>query len=109
MMGNAGVAEKFTRDYSILQNPSHHDAFIRALHAGKEFLICKEELENNKAKGECQYDIFSSPSAYDMVRPIFLVRDPIRVYDSWKKVEWTEMQSLIDCYVNIFRILNQAP
>jgi len=44
-----------------------------------------------------------------MVRPGFLVRDPIRVFDSWKKVRWMDVQSLIDCYINIFRMLDQAP
>ncbi|KAK9774471.1 hypothetical protein SCAR479_08819 [Seiridium cardinale] len=44
-----------------------------------------------------------------MVRPVFLIRDPVRVFDSWKKVGWTDMQSLVDCFTNMFRMLHQAP
>ena len=44
-----------------------------------------------------------------MVRPVFLIRDPIRVFDSWKNVGWTDERSLIDCYTNMFRMLRQAP
>ncbi|KAF8850872.1 Haloacid dehalogenase-like hydrolase [Acephala macrosclerotiorum] len=44
-----------------------------------------------------------------MARPLFLIRDPIRVLDSWKNVGWTDEQSLIDCYTNMFRMLHQAP
>lgn len=79
------------------------------MHSRKQFLICKEELGNNKQKSECEYNIFPSLSAYCMVRPVFLVRDPVRVFDSWKKVGWIDAQSLIDCYINIFRMLDQAP
>jgi hypothetical protein len=43
-----------------------------------------------------------------MVRPVFLIRDPIRVFDSWKNVGWTDEQSLIDCSTNMFRMLHQA-
>lgn len=49
-----------------------------------------------------------TPSAYAMTRPVFLVRDPIRVFDSWKYVGWTDVQSLIDCYTNMFRVLHQT-
>lgn len=44
-----------------------------------------------------------------MVRSIFLIRDPIRVFDSWKDFGWTDAQSLIDCYTNMFRMLHRAP
>ena len=109
LMGNAGLREGFSPDYSILENPSHHSVFIRAAKSGKRFLICKEELGNNSQKGECIYNVCPTPSAYAMVRPVFRIRDPIRVFDSWKNVGWTDAQSLIDCYTDIFRILHQAP
>jgi hypothetical protein len=43
-----------------------------------------------------------------MVQTVFLVRDPVRVYDSWKNVGWTDMQSLVDCSNNLHRMLSQA-
>lgn len=109
LMGKAGSSEVFSPDYSILENPFHHSVFISAMNLGKRFLICKEELGNNSQKGECLYDVFPNHSAYTMVRPIFLIRDPIRVFDSWKNVGWTDAQSLIDCYTNMFRMLDRAP
>lgn len=109
LMGKAGSREGFSPDYSILENPSHHNTFISAFKSGKQFLICKEELGNDSRKGECLYNVCPSPSAYTMVRPIFLFRDPIRVFDSWKSVGWTDAQSLIDCYTNMFHMLSRAP
>lgn len=109
LMGNAGSSEVFKPDYSILENPFHHNVFRNAMNSGKRFLINKEELGNNSQKGECSYDVCPSQSAYDMVRPVFLIRDPIRVFDSWKNVGWTDAQSLIDCYTNLFRMLDRAP
>lgn len=108
LMGKAGSSEAFTPDYSILDDPSHHRVFIDATNLGKDFLICKEELGNNSQKGECLYDVCPNPSTYDMVRPIVMIRDPIRVFDSWKHVGWTDPQSLEDCYTNMFRMLQQA-
>lgn len=109
LMGKAGLEKSFSPDYSILENPYDHETFRRALQSGKKFLICKEELGNDSRKGECLYNICPSPSTYAMARPIFLFRDPIRVFDSWKKVGWTDAQSLIDCYTNMFQMLSLAP
>lgn len=109
LMGNAGSGESFSPNYSILNNPYHHSVFISAVKSGKRLLVCKEELGNNSQKGECLYDVCPSPSTYALVWPFFLIRDPIRVFDSWKNVGWTDAQSLIDCYTNIFRMLHQAP
>lgn len=109
LMGNEDSTKVFIPDYSILENPSHHSVFISAVTSGKRFLISKEELGNNSQKGECLYDVCPNPSAYAMVRPVFLIRDPIRVFDSWKNVGWTDAQSLIDCYTNMIRMLYQSP
>ena len=109
LMGKSGERDVFSPDYSILENPSLHDVFISAMKSGKRFLISKEELGNDSNKGECLYDVCPSLSAYAMVRPVFLIRDPIRVFDSWKNVGWTDERSLIDCYTNMFRMIGQAP
>ncbi|KAI1273457.1 Haloacid dehalogenase-like hydrolase [Xylaria sp. FL0933] len=98
----------FCPDYSILQDPANHEMVQRAKGDGKRILICKEELGNNTKKGECSYQVLPSPSEYAAVRPIFLIRDPIRVFDSWRKMGWTDVQSLIDCFNNLFGMLKQA-
>ena len=95
--------------YVFLENPSGHSVFISAMNLGKRFLICKAELGNNSQKGECLYDVCPDRSAYTMARPIFLDRDPIRVFDSWKNAGWTDAQSLIDCYTKLFRMLHRVP
>lgn len=101
--GNAGSsADNFTPDYSILEDLTTHYVFFQAMNSGKRFIICEEEL-----KGECK--IFLAPSAYAMTQPVFLIRDPVRVFDSWKNVGWTDSQSLINCFTNMFRMLHQAP
>jgi hypothetical protein len=108
-MGKAGESEVSSLDYSIVENPSHHTVFLSTMKSGKRFLISKEELGNNSQKGERLYNVCATPSTYAMVRPVFLIRDPIRVFDSWKNVGWTDEQSLIDCSTNMFRMLHQAP
>lgn len=96
----------FQPDSSIFTQTARHKVIIEAASKGKEFLICKEELGN--IKGECLYKLFPTPTAQEMVRPIFLFRDPVRVFDSWKKVGWTDIKSLIDCYSNMFGMLDDA-
>ncbi|KAL8806597.1 MAG: hypothetical protein Q9182_001244 [Xanthomendoza sp. 2 TL-2023] len=109
LMGKAGSGNSFSPDYSILEDPSSHKVFKSAMDSGKPFLVSKEELGNNTRKGECLCDICPHPSAYSMVRPVFLIRDPVRVFDSWKQVGWTDAQSLTDCYINVSRMLHEAP
>lgn len=109
LMGKAGTSEPFRPDYSILEDPNSHEVFVKALDSGKRFLISKEELGNSSNKGECLYDVCPTPAAYAMTRPVFLIRDPVRVFDSWKNVGWTDMQSLVDCYTNMFQMLDRAP
>ena len=53
LMGKSGDGEGFTPDYSILEDPSDHPLLREAATAGKRFLVCKEELGNDRRKGEC--------------------------------------------------------
>lgn len=96
-------------DYSILENPCHHNVLINAIKSGQRFLTSKAEDGNSSHEDECRYDVCPSPSTYAMARPVFLVRDPIRVFDSWNNVGWTEERRLTNCYTNLFRMLHQAP
>lgn len=105
LMNEAAAGEQYEPDHSIFQTPAKHAIYKLTVDAGRRFLISKEELGNDTAKGECLYNMLPDSSAYDMVRPVFLIRDPIRVFDSWKSLGWTDVQSLIDCYVNLFSML----
>lgn len=68
------------------------------MNSGKRFLMCsKEELENDSQKGGCLHDVCPDRSTDAMIRPIFLIRDPIHIFDSWKNAGWTDAQNLIDC------------
>ncbi|KAI0435983.1 HAD-like domain-containing protein [Xylaria telfairii] len=104
----AAVVTEFPTDYSILQNVASHELVQRATDRGKRILICKEGLDNELDQGECTCNLLPSPSEYATVRPMFLVRDPVLVFDSWKKVGWTDIRGLIHCFSTLFRMLEQA-
>lgn len=108
LMGDADSQAASRLDYSILENPSLHHVFTAAVNSGKKFLISREELGNESRNGDYLYDVFP-PSAYPILRPVFFVRDPIRVFDSWKRVGWTDAGNLVDCFTHLFRMLGQAP
>lgn len=106
LMGKHDTSKTFEPDYTIMDNPWEHGIVQATLASGKSFLINKEELGNDTRKGECDYNIFPNSSTYDLVKPVFLIRDPIRTFDSWKHVGWQDIKSLIDCYSNLFRMLS---
>jgi hypothetical protein len=54
------------------------------------------------------YDILPTPEAYELVKPRFLVRDPIRTFDSWRHIEWADIESFLQCYRNIFHMLHAS-
>lgn len=104
----AAVTTEFPTDYSILQSLASHELVQRAIDNGKRILICKEGLDNEVDEGEFIYKPLPSPSQYATVRPIFLVRDPVRVFDSWKKMGWTDIQALVHHFSHLFRMLEQV-
>jgi putative hydrolase of the HAD superfamily len=106
LKGNHGRTTTFKPDYSILENTESHKAYLSATASGKRFLISKEELGHDCQQGECDYDVFPDISAYDLVKPAFLFRDPIRTFDSWKYVGWRDIEGLTRCYMNMHRMLN---
>lgn len=105
-MGDHGIGPNFQPDHTILQNPEEHPVYKSAQASGKRFLVSKEEFGNDRRKGECDYDVFPDTSKYTMVRPAFLLRDPIRTFDSWKSVGWLDIESLICCYKKMFSMLD---
>ncbi len=107
-MGNHGIDSHFQPDHTILQHPEDHPVYKSAQASGKRFLVSKEEFGNDRRKGECDYDVFPDTSKYAMVKPAFLLRDPIRTFDSWKSVGWLDVESLICCYMKMFSMIGAA-
>ncbi|OBR03011.1 Had-superfamily subfamily variant 1 [Colletotrichum higginsianum IMI 349063] len=108
LMDHASLEGQDTPNRAIFQTPAQHDVYQLALNAGKRFLISREELGHDIRKGECSYDLLPSATAFDLARPVFLIRDPMRVFDSWKKIGWKDVQSFIDCYVNVFSMIDRS-
>ena len=94
----------FRPDYSIFETPKKHKVYKLASQLKESFLTCKQEI-----KGECSYDIFSPEPEYALVRPKFLIRDPVRMLDSCKHVGWTDTQNLIDGFTKLFDMLRKGP
>ncbi|KAF2109589.1 hypothetical protein BDV96DRAFT_604487 [Lophiotrema nucula] len=113
LMGKHGKGKGFTPDYTILESPLAVRSYQQAIEAGSELLINKEELGDDRNKGECTYEIFStlsdrSETAHKMVKPVFLIRDPIRVFDSRKNVGWTDIDTIVACFNNLFRMQGEG-
>ena len=103
-MGHRTPNGPFQPDYSIFQDPISYVVYQQALGGGYSTLIWKEELGHEKWKGECDYPLILDPVGYEMARPAFLFRDPVRVFDSWKALGWTDFQSLVACYKNLYNM-----
>lgn len=101
-MGKPREDSGFMPNYSIFTDPQNHPA---ATAAGKGFLINKDELGHDLRKSECDYDIFPNVACYSNVRPAFLVRDPVRIFDSWKALGWNDIDSLKLCVAKLEKML----
>lgn len=109
----------FTPDYSIFSDTNHH-ARKKARLDRKRVIVSKEEFGNDRFTGtkelnECNYDIFGSNENLEECNPIFIFRDPCRVFDSWLKQGWDDIdsfilsyQSLIDSYKKAKSILHEV-
>jgi hypothetical protein len=112
-MGSYEKGESFTPDSMILESPRTVRSYHQVIDAGSESLVNNEELGNEHKKGECTCEIFPPLSdlfepAHKMVKAVFLIRDPIRVSDSWKNVGGTYIDSTIACFQNLFRMQREA-
>ncbi|KAK9242861.1 HAD-like domain-containing protein [Lipomyces tetrasporus] len=96
-------------DYTIYSHPESHPAYQQAVTEGYATLVAKEELGHEFVKGECDVEILPDKAAYEMTRPAFLVRDPVRVFDSWKKMGWGDLYSFFICYRSLFKMLKASP
>lgn len=108
LMGNYGMDPLFSPDYTILDKPERLGVFQAAVAENKIFLVTKEELRSHREKGECSQKVLSESEAYQQVKPLFLVRDPIQKFDSWGNVGWCDVNSLVECYKNIYDMVDEA-
>ncbi|KAI9724086.1 MAG: hypothetical protein M1812_000805 [Candelaria pacifica] len=99
--GNYSTGTLFTPDYSVFTSPFSHTVFTQAMEKGCNTLISKEEFGHESQKGECDYVIIPTEEAYEKCKPAFLFRDPIRIYDSWKRVGWTDIEGLVTAYTSL--------
>ncbi|KFA52228.1 hypothetical protein S40293_00526 [Stachybotrys chartarum IBT 40293] len=105
------LKETFDPEESILRNPMRHDMNMDAASAGMEFFICNEKTGSDDCKGESLHEHFKDPAFNKIIRLLFLIRDPIRVFDSWKDSKsgsWCDIKHFISCYNNLLRSMNQA-
>lgn len=96
-------------DYSIYLDPESHPVYQQAIAEGYTTLVTKEDLGHDFYEGKCDLNIFPSKAAYEMTRPVFLVRDPVRIFDSWKKMGWGDFSSFLICYRSLFDMLKASP
>ncbi|RDL33131.1 uncharacterized protein BP5553_08570 [Venustampulla echinocandica] len=96
-------------DYTIYFHPESHPVYQHAVAERCSTLVTKEELGHEFFNGECDFNILPNKAAYEMTRPAFLVRDPVRVFDSWKKIGWGDLYSFFICYRSLSKMLKASP
>ena len=47
-------------------------------------------------------------SSQDGPKPVCLVRDPIRTFDSWKHVGWVDVNDFVNCCIDIIQFLGRS-
>ncbi|KAL8721930.1 MAG: hypothetical protein Q9225_001486 [Loekoesia sp. 1 TL-2023] len=102
LMGNYGSEGAFLPDYTIFHDPASSKVYREAQASGKSILISKEELGHEFSKGECDYEIFPDQACIKRTKPAFLFRDPLRVFDSWQAVGWTDLESFLIAYRTLY-------
>lgn len=94
---------------SILEDLENQNVLAEAQEAGKRFVVCRKELGGDHPQSaECFHGASCSLAACEAFKPVILISDPIRIFDMWKKAGWNNAQTLVNCYVNMFRMLQQG-
>lgn len=97
-----GVREHRGPDYSIFDGS--HKAF--AEHPGKIFFI--KETFGHAFQEECCFDAFPDLDAIERSQPIFLLRDPVGTWSSWKKLKAAGKKGWEGvCDFNLFKMAYQ--
>ena len=74
--------------------------------SNKKHLVFIPRLQNSTDRRQT-WDLLARPSVHRS-RPVYLIRDPVRVFDSWKDASWTDINAFIDCYADIIQQLNRT-
>lgn len=97
-----GIREGGNPDYSIFDGS--HIAFEK--HPGQIFFI--KEVLGHAYSEECRFNLFPDADAIERSRPLFLLRDPIGTWSSWKKCKTAGKQGWEGiCDLNLFKLAYQ--
>lgn len=97
-----GVREGRGPDYQVFDGT--HKSFQR--HPGKTFFI--KETFGHASMQECSFEVFPSLEDISRSKPIFLLREPIATWSSWKKCKSAGKQGWEGvCDLNLFKTAYQ--
>ncbi|MGQ4646367.1 hypothetical protein [Lyngbya aestuarii] len=89
-------------DYSIFDGS--HPAFTK--HSAEIFFI--KEVLGHAYQEECSFELFPNQEAIKYSRPLFLLRDPVGTWSSWKKCKAAGKEGWEGiCDLNLFKIAYQ--
>ena len=71
------------------------------------FLFYKATL-GTATTAECTYNPFRSKEDVNRVKPLFLIRDPLQTFNSWKKMNWGSIDLFILAYQNALTLYKYA-
>lgn len=103
---NKDVSTSFRPNYEIFSD-SEHPLFADARARGHRFLVIKDETGESLTRGtehsnECNLSFFPPEAALAPIRPAFVLRDPVRTFDSWLKVGWSDLDGFVTAYRTIW-------
>lgn len=97
-----GIREGGKPDYSIFDGS--HVAFEK--HPGQIFFI--KEVLGHAYLEECRFELFPDQDAIERSKPLFLLRDPVGTWSSWKKCKAAGKEGWEGiCDLNLFKIAYQ--
>ncbi|PVH98295.1 HAD-like protein [Periconia macrospinosa] len=67
----------------------------------------QQSIENDMPRSNSAFSVLPPPINYTAAKPIFLIRDPIRIFDSWKHHGSANIQSFVDCCESLFSSMNK--
>lgn len=73
----------------------------------KKYLFYKATM-GYQSKLECTYNPFRNELDIIETRPLFMFRDPVLTYNSWKKIGWGSLELFIHTYQYVYELYNHA-
>lgn len=106
------VKRSFEPDYRIFTDATH-PVYEEGIKRNKKLIVSKEEYGNDRFTGnedlnECNYQIIPKDSLFPVVNPIFLIRKPVDVFNSWVTLSWNDLPSFILSYKTIIEMMEKA-